>query len=107
MSRSTMLVWLACAALAGATAAFAHAPKTRTTQLELFGVPLKGATRTELRAALAKSALKPTRIDDHYIADEYDPSGVLDGASKLVVAYTDDATDRFAGAEYTFQTFMD
>ncbi|MGH8192458.1 MAG: hypothetical protein ACREP2_13565 [Rhodanobacteraceae bacterium] len=87
--------------------AFAHAPETRTIQLELFGVPLKGATRTELRAAILRGGLKPIRVDDHYIADEYDPRGVLAGASELIVNYTDDRTQQFAIASYKFDGFMD
>lgn len=85
-------------------------PKAYTAHAEslsLFGASLKGATRAELRAAFAHSALKPMRLDDHYVADEYDASAALDGATQLVVAYTDDAAQQFANAYYTFPAGMD
>lgn len=95
------------AASASALAATSHAQHTHEAALSLFGAPLKGAKRADLEAAFAHSALKPTRVDDHYIGDIYDASGVLDGASTFIVEYTDDPAQVFAEAEYKFPAFMD
>lgn len=74
--------------------------------LALFGTPLKGATRAELRQALPKAGLTPTRVDDGYFCDTYQTDGVPQGASQLTVCYTED-NNAFASAEYTFTAFMD
>ncbi len=74
--------------------------------LELFGQPLKNATRPQLRDAIKKAGVQPKRENDHYWVDQYNPSGVLEGASDLSVGYVI-ATKRFAFAEYTFSAFID
>jgi hypothetical protein len=74
--------------------------------LELFGQPLKNATRPQLRDAIKKAGVQQKRENDLYWVDEYNPSDVLEGASGLAVGYVS-ATNRFAFAEYTFSTFMD
>lgn len=73
--------------------------------LHLFGVPLKGAVRHDLRAALSKAGFGGTRVDSHYFCDEYAVRGQIKGAKKLLVCYTGD--DHFAYAQYTFPSFMD
>lgn len=80
----------------------AHAAESLT----LFGSPLKNATRTELRAAIAKAGLSPKRVDDGYFCDEYGVHGQLSDASALAVCYTED-NNRFAAATYTFPAFVD
>jgi hypothetical protein len=75
-------------------------------QLELFGVPLRGASRTALREALARDQPRPTRLDDSYWVDLYDPNGVLAGATKLSIGYVH-ATGAFAFAEYELPSSLD
>jgi hypothetical protein len=67
----------------------------------LFGVPLKGQTRTQLRQVFKAHGMTPTREDKSYWYDDYDPHSLLKGASKFSVGYVH-ATQRFALAEYTF-----
>lgn len=69
--------------------------------MALFGVNLKGATRAELRAALASGGLQPTREDDQYWVDLYDAQGVLRGATAFGAWYVA-ATGKFAFASYDF-----
>ncbi len=96
----------------GSLPAHAQQPKSKTVskasaaKAELFGMPLKGAQREALRAALRNGGLAPTREDDHYWVDLYDASGVLDGASEFAAGYVF-ATGQFAYAQYTFRGFMD
>lgn len=75
-------------------------------QLTLFGVPIKGAARAQFRQVLKAHGMVPTRENDDYWYDGYDPSSVLDGASKFAVGYVS-APGRFAMAEYTFPGTMD
>jgi hypothetical protein len=82
------------------------AAETAPKRLMLFGVPLKGETRAELRKVFKTHGMVATREDDSYWSDEYDPSSVLDGASHFSAFYVS-ATGRFAMAEYTFQSSMD
>lgn len=88
-----------------AAASLAASAEAATAPLTLFGVPLQGATRTQLRQALSKAGLSPIRVDEHYFCDKYAVRGQLAGASQLEVCYTQG--DRFALAEYTFPGFMD
>lgn len=81
-------------------------PARAATSLALFGTPLKGAARSDLRQVLIKAGLSAQRVDDHYFCDEYGVNGQLKGASRLTVCYTEN-DDRFASAEYTFPAFMD
>lgn len=74
--------------------------------IELFGTPLKEATRSQLRDTFKKGGLQTIRENDSYWTDIYDASNVLDGASELRVWYVM-ASGKFAGAEYTFPAFMD
>lgn len=74
--------------------------------LALFGVSLKGATRQELRPALIKAGLTPTRVSDHYFCDTYAVNGKLHGATTLDVCYRED-NNHFADATYKFPAFMD
>jgi hypothetical protein len=89
-------------AVATLSALAAHAGEP----LSLYGSPLKGAVRTQLREALLKAGLKPTRVDDQYFCDLYAVNGQLKGASELSVCYTEDK-NTFATATYTFPSFMD
>jgi len=73
--------------------------------LELFGVPLKGATRDQLREAFKQNGLRATREENNYWADTYNAQGVLDGASDFQAGYVA-ATGKFAYARYTFPGFM-
>ena len=86
-----------------ACTAIAHAAPA---SLALFGTPLKGASRTELRQTLIKAGLSPRRVDSSYFCDEYAVNGKLKGASQLTLCYTE-GDNRFASAEYTFPGFMD
>ena len=79
---------------------------TTRQQVELFGIPLKNASRSQLREALSQAGIRPTRVEDGYWVDIYDPKGILDEATELTVGYVG-ATNRFASATYTFQSFMD
>lgn len=74
--------------------------------LSLYGHPLKGAIRTQLREALLKAGLKPTRVDDQYFCDLYAVSHQIRGATELSVCYTEDK-NTFATATYTFPSFVD
>lgn len=85
----------------GKPAATASAPR-----LELFGLPLKGASRAQLRTSLRKGGMRSTREDDNHWVDVYDASAVLDGASEFVAGYVF-ATGEFAYAQYRFDGFMD
>src|SRR5690348_2252709 len=100
MSRNSFSGWLACAALIAVTPAFAQAPQARTAPLEMFGVPLKGATQIQLRATLDRKML---RIPGNYTnIDVYDPTDVMDGATRLEIIYTVDAMRQFVKAAYMF-----
>ena len=74
--------------------------------LELFGVKLKGATRDELREAFKAGGLQPTRVDNRYWADTYNPASVMEGASEFAAGYVF-RTGTFAYATYKFEGFMD
>ena len=93
-------------AIAAATAAQFSMTAHAAQNLALFGVPLKGATRQELRLALVKAGLAPTRVSDHYFCDTYDVNGKLHGATTLDVCYRED-NNHFADATYKFPAFMD
>lgn len=102
-----MKIKLYLATIATCTAFFQLPPVAHAADsLTLFGTPLKGASRTVLRAALAKSGLNPTRVDNGYFCDEYGVNGQLQGATKLSVCYTED-DNRFASAIYVFPAFVD
>jgi hypothetical protein len=81
-------------------------PGPAPTHLELFGVPLKGATRNQLREALKRHGMRATREDDRYWLDFYDATDVLEGASEFCAGYVS-ATGRFDFAQYEFPAFMD
>lgn len=74
--------------------------------VELFGVPLANADRSQVRVALKNNGLQATREDDAYWVDLYDPSGKLDEASELSFGY-EHKSAKFAVANYTFESFMD
>jgi hypothetical protein len=97
-------IWTAifCTMLVSACWSAETGPK----RLMLFGVPLKGETRAELRKVFKTHGMVATREDDSYWSDQYDPGSVLDGASHFGAFYVS-ATGRFAMAEYTFQSSMD
>lgn len=82
------------------------AAEKKPQQLELFGVPLKGAQRDQIRQAIKKNSLQPVREDKNYWIDTYDAQGVLEGATEFVAGYVS-ATDKFAYAEYKFPAFID
>lgn len=74
--------------------------------LELFGMVLKGATRSQFRQVLKQNGLRAMREEDRFWVDQYDPQGVLDGATELQVGYAS-ASNKFAFAEYKFDGSMD
>ena len=78
-------------------------------QLELFGVPLKGATRDQLRQALKQNGMRLIS-EDNYVS-LYDPQGVLEGATEFMFRYIPSMKvgfpDEFAIAIYKFPAFMD
>lgn len=74
--------------------------------LQLFDTTLKGAARDAFRAAVKQGGMRAKREDTKFWTDTYDPQGVLEGASAFEVGYVD-ATETFAFAEYTFNSFMD
>jgi TPR repeat protein len=74
--------------------------------LALFGVPLKGAKRAELRSAFAKAGLQPTREENKYWVDLYAAQGVLRGSTVFRAWYVA-ATGRFAFASYDFENAGD
>lgn len=78
-------------------------------QLELFGVPLKGATRDKLRQALKQSGMRLIREDDY--VSLYDPQNVLEGATEFMLRYIPSTKvgfpEEFAIAIYKFSTFID
>lgn len=78
----------------------------KSNQLELFGLPLKGASREQLRQALKQNGMRAKREENNYWIDLYDPKGVLDGATRFSVGYVS-RTGQFAFAEYSFEAFMD
>ena len=75
-------------------------------QLELFGVPLKSATRDQLRETFKRNGMRAIREDRNHWIDSYDARGVLNGSSAFIVGYVD-ATDKFAFAVYTFSGLVD
>jgi len=79
--------------------------KQNLSSVELFGVGLKKATRTQLRAAFQKSPLQVKREEDNYWVDLYRSDMALEGSSELAVGYTNQG--QFAYAQYTFPSFMD
>jgi hypothetical protein len=101
---------LLCAALALGAILFSIPPAAPAGQgakpLELFGVPVKGASREQLRQVLKKNGLRATREDARYWVDSYDAHDVLEGASTFESGYVS-ATGKFAFAQYTFSVFMD
>jgi hypothetical protein len=74
--------------------------------LQLFDTTLKGASRATLRGALKQGGMRAKRENDNYWTDTYDPQRVLQGATGFEAGYVD-ATETFAFAEYTFNSFMD
>jgi hypothetical protein len=104
MPRLFAALALACATV-GAPAQQRQEPRSAQ-PLQLFGTPLKGASRQTLRQTLAEAGLQPVRVDDGYFCDQYRTNGVPEGSSELTVCYTED-TNIFALAEYTFPSFVD
>ncbi len=100
-ARLRLLQYATTVALMGFSSFASAAPP-----LALFGTPLKGATRAELRQTLAKAGFSAQRVDDGYFCDQYGVDGQLKGATQLTVCYTENS-NRFASAEYTFPGFMD
>jgi len=78
----------------------------RAQQLELFGVPLKSATRDQLRQTFKQNGMVVIREDKNNWVDAYDTREVLEGSSEFIAGYVD-ATDRFAFAAYLFFAFRD
>lgn len=71
----------------------------------LFGIPLKNASRKDLRAAIKKQGAKVKSEDNNKWGDSYASEAILSGSTVLSVTYAND--DRFAGASYTFPGIMD
>jgi len=84
----------------------AIADRQRPLSIELFGVPLKNATRTQLRQVFRDNGLQPVREDNSYWYDIYNSRKILEGTSELEVGYVAKTT-KFAVAQYTFPSFMD
>ena len=74
--------------------------------LELFGVTLHGADRAALRTAFKSGGMSAIREKDNYWTDTYNPQGVLEGASSFEAGYVG-KSNKFAYAEYKFNSFMD
>ncbi|TAJ79499.1 MAG: hypothetical protein EPO42_06155 [Gallionellaceae bacterium] len=70
----------------------------------IFGEALNCTSKFALRQTLKVGGLKATREDDGYWYDLCDSSTVLEGSSKLSVAYIE---EKFAKAYYTFPSSMD
>ena len=104
---------LVCALAALATVIFSAPPDSskmpqpgQIQQLELFGVPLKDATRDQLRQVFKRNGMQVTREDDRHWIDAYETQAESGGSAEFLAGYVD-ATDRFAFAAYTFSGFMD
>lgn len=97
MKKYPIIGLIGLSAWIGCTAAIA-AP------LDLFGVPLLGATRQTLEPALQHDGFSPIHVGSHWWFDSYHVHGQLPGARKLLVSYT--ANNHFAMAEYVFPSFM-
>jgi hypothetical protein len=106
MQSSRRLVLFAALALVGSPPALAEPKPAAPSQLELFGVKLKGATRGQLREAFRAGGLSPVRVDDDYWVDTYGPDAVMEGAAAFEAGYVS-KTKGFAYAEYEFSSFMD
>lgn len=70
----------------------------------LFGEALNCTDKTALRLASKQAGANETREDDGYWYDLYDSSALLEGTSKLSIAYSN---DKFAEAVYQFDSSMD
>ncbi|WP_298137838.1 hypothetical protein [Acidiferrobacter sp.] len=71
-----------------------------------FGVPVVGATRATVNAALQRAGFKPSGSESEQWFDTYRVNGQparLQGASRLMVDFTQ--AGRFAVAQYTFPSF--
>jgi hypothetical protein len=66
--------------------------------LELFGVPLKSASRDQLRHVFKQNGMQAIREDRKHWIDSY--QGVSEGAPEFIAGYVE-ATDKFAFAVYT------
>lgn len=99
-------LFLAAAAVTTMLATSTHALAADAKPVELFGTPLKGASRDQLRTAIKAVGLQPEREDDRYWIDKYDVNGALEGATKMLAAYVG-ATRKFAYVEYTLPSRMD
>lgn len=71
----------------------------------LFNTELKSATREDLRTVLQSTSVIVVREDDGYWVDQYNPNGLLTGASELNFGYSSNGV--FAYAEYKFPAFVD
>ncbi len=94
------------AAASGSNTPSAAAKEAKGPALELFGVALRGADRAALRAAFKSGGMSPLREKDNYWTDTYSPNGVLEGASSFEAGYVG-KSNKFAYAEYKFNSFMD
>lgn len=66
--------------------------------LELFGVPLKSASREQLRQVFKQNGMQAVREDQKHWIDSY--QGGADGSPEFIAGYVE-ATDKFAFAVYT------
>ncbi|UQG56585.1 MULTISPECIES: SH3 domain-containing protein [unclassified Marinobacter] len=73
--------------------------------VELFGTPLKTATRQVMRQTLAKTNVIIIREDNDYWVDTYNSASELNGTNQLSTGYTN-AGD-LAFAQYRFPSRMD
>lgn len=78
--------------------------KTATTKL--FDVAIKCAGRNELRAATKQAGGIVERESDDYFRDTYKSSKLLKNSDGLFIEYTDESEDKFAMAQYTFNSSL-
>ncbi|MDR9468320.1 SH3 domain-containing protein [Marinospirillum sp.] len=80
--------------------------ETSDEDVELFGLVLQDANRSELRTAIRDTDVTVVREVDAYPYDLYDPSDWWPGATEMVVGYLPEE-QLFAIAEITFRSHED
>ena len=103
MSKAIYKAFITASALAAALALSASA-EAATAGLDLFGVPLSGATTASVEAAAIKAGMKPIH-DDRAQCKMFLVNGLLKGAKTFEVCGTNKG--EFAAANYTFPSFLD
>lgn len=80
----------------------------------LFGVPIFGAHRSEMRVAIEKYGINSVREENIYFADLYDPSNVFKGSDQLAIFYSkktnlgsESSTEYLSRVNYRFKSEND